>query len=263
MINLQQIQQDTEKYIVAKADFVYQNWHSMSIDTLKDGGADVSTNFDKEIEKEFYELVSKNYPDFGFRGEEFPELNKDGDYIWMIDPIDGTKFFAAGIPMWSTTVALVGPDDNAIIGIIYNPISKQLYSASKGNGAYLNGKQIFLTKETDIQKLQVTIDLSATKLGEFDFTDRCHRTIDVLEKSFYRARMLGSGALSLAWLSQGFFGAFVDPIRPKAKLVDIAGGICIATEAGAEVSKTEVEKDIYDIIVARKEVVEEIQKLLN
>jgi myo-inositol-1(or 4)-monophosphatase len=261
-MDIQQIQKDIEKFIVTKGDFVYDNWHRMSIDKLKDGGADVSTNFDREIEKEFYDLVSREYSEFGFRGEELPELNKDGEYTWMIDPIDGTKFFAAGVPLWSNTVALVDSNNEALIGIIYNPISKQLYSASKGNGAYLNGKQIFLTKETDIQKLQVSIDLSSTKQGEYDFTDRCHKSIDMLERNFYRARLLGSGALSLAWLAQGFFGAFVDPVRTKEKMVDIAGGLCIAKEAGAIIDRIEVEKDIFDTIVARKEVVEQIKKLL-
>lgn len=262
-MDYKRIQADAEKFIVEHGNYVFDNWHNMNIDTLKDGGADVSTNFDKEVEQKFYEYVSTNYPDFGFEGEENAELNKTGEYTWMIDPIDGTKFFAAGIPLWCVTISLVDQNNNGVVGLIYNPVSKQLYSASQRNGAFLNGKQIYLTQETDIKKLQVNIDLSSTSIGEYDFTDECHRIIDVLERNFYRARMLGSGALSLAWLAQGFFGAFVDPVRPTSKMVDIAGGVCIAREAGATVETIEIESGIFNTIVAREGIVNQVRELLN
>lgn len=262
-MDLKKILAEVSEFVREKGDYVYNNWHNMTIDKLKDNGADVCTNFDKEVEKVFHDYVAVNYPDYGFRGEENPEYNKDGEYVWMIDPIDGTKFFAAGIPLWCLTLALVDKGGDGLLGVIYNPISKQLYSASKNNGAYLNGSKIELGKEADITKLQVSIDISATKLGELDFTDRCNTIVTRLENNFYRARLLGSGATSLAWLSQGFFGAFVDPVRPTAKLVDTAGGLCIAKEAGAEIVRSEIEPGVFQTIVAREKVVNRILEIID
>ncbi|KXK26445.1 MAG: Inositol-1-monophosphatase [candidate division WS6 bacterium OLB20] len=264
--NKKEIAKLAADFLVKEGDRVNKNWTSMTITDLKDGGADVSTNFDREIEKNFYDFISKHFPDDGFIGEEFPELQKDGEDIWMIDPIDGTKFFAAGIPLWSTTVSRIKKGQSlADIGVVYNPVSEQLYIASEGNGTTLNGVPVFLKEETDITKLQVSIDVSATSVGESDFTDEVHRMIDILERNFYRARMLGSGALSLAWLAQGFFGAFVDPVREEKKLVDIAGGLLIAKEAGAEIRHHQFSDNssVHYHFVARPEVLDQLEQLLK
>jgi len=261
--NKNQIAQLAADFLKQEGDRVNNAWTEMSVVDLKDGGADVTTNFDREIEKNFYEYISTHFPDDGFIGEEFPELRKDGEYTWMIDPIDGTKFFAAGIPLWSTTIARVKRNEPvADIGIVYNPVSEQLYIASEGNGVTLNGHQISINPVTDITKLQVSIDVSSTVIGENDFTDDVHKIIDVLERNFYRARMVGSGALSLVWLAQGFFGAFVDPIRKEEKLVDIAGGLLIAQEAGAEVYHHH-RGGVHFHFVAHPQVVKQIVQLLK
>ena len=265
-MNKEEILKDIKEFIRKQGDKTFENWHKFTIAELKDGGRDVSTNFDRSIEQEFHDYVMEKYPDFGFVGEEHEELNKDGDYIWMIDPIDGTKFFVAGVPLWGSTVSLVKKGESiAELGVIYNPVSKQIYHASKGSGAFMNDEQIEMTRETDITKLQMVFDLTATQEGENDFTDEIHNELNTLEKRFYRTRMIGNGAFGLAWLAQGFFGAFVDPIRRKEKLVDISAGLLIATEAGAVVHSHDVHSDLEIIhnIVARPEVVEQILKILD
>lgn len=250
------------EFIVKKGDYVFENWHRMSFDSLKDGGADVTTNFDKEIEKDFSDFVYKNFPDHGFMGEEFDELKREGEYTWFIDPIDGTKFFANSIPFWSVTASLI-KDGEPVLGIIYSPTSKKLYTAYEGGGAWVNDDRINLTNGVDISKLQACVDLAKTDFEWKDYTDDVMQISTKLAKDFYRIRMLGNGALSLAWLAQGFFGAFVDVIRPEKKFVDITGGLIIAKEAGAEIAKIDLGHDCYRMIVARPEVVDQIRWVLD
>ncbi|MCA9386138.1 hypothetical protein KC717_05820, partial [Candidatus Dojkabacteria bacterium] len=154
-----------------------------------------------------------------------------------MDPIDRTKFFAAGIPSWVVTIALTKGEEGKL-GFIYNPNSQQLYSAIQGEGAYLNNERIELNKELDPAKLQVAID-TFQKFDDEDFYQEILTLNNKLVDTFYRVRALGTGALSLAWLSQGFFGAYVDYARKTSKQIDVVGGLLIASEAGAIEEKWE------------------------
>jgi len=244
-------------FIIRVGDEALTSWEDLGIEKHADG-VDVTTSTDIKIEHEFYNFIQKHFPDHGFRGEELGELNRDGEYIWQIDPIDGTKYYAQQVPFWTVTIALT-KNNKPILGMIYNPISKQLHHASKGNGAYLNNKRISLSPEIDIKKLQISVDIA---LSEEYFTRKAKLTavIEELFSSVYRVRIIGAGAISLAWLAQGFFGAFVNPYRPGKKIVDVSGGLIIAEEAGAEIYQEKLtgENDLYNILVARSEVLEKL-----
>jgi myo-inositol-1(or 4)-monophosphatase len=251
------------EFVKSAGDSALVNWNNISIEKHIDG-VDVTTSTDKKIEKDFFEFVQKNFPETGFKGEEFQELNKEGEYYWMIDPIDGTKFYAAEIPFWTVTVALVYKDE-PVVGIIYNPVSNQLYSAIKGKGAYLNGKQIHVTSESNISKVQVSLDMAINSEQFIERSEKITQMLDRLYASVYRVRSLGAGAISLSWLAQGFFGAFVDPYRKSSKFVDVYGGLLIAQEAGAVVykHKLEGEEDLYSSIVGNKEIVEQLIPIIE
>lgn len=96
-------------------------------------------------------------------------------------------------------------NDERVYGCIYNPVSKQLYTAIRGQGAYLNGKKIMVTDKTDISKVQISVDYGGTIIGDVDLTKETLHLYTELQKNCYRLRTIGSGALSLAWLAQGFF----------------------------------------------------------
>lgn len=261
-INLEDIFIEGKKFILQNGDYVYNNWDKLIIESEKDAGSDVSTNFDKKIEKDFRDLMLSKFPQIGIRGEEFEDFLPDSEYVWNIDPIDGTKFFAKGIPFWSITISLLH-FGKPILGLVYNPVSKQLYSAIKGGGAFLNDKKIFVSEETDLAKLQVNFDLA---LGKNDFVNE---SLDVLEifsnlaKNCYRIRMIGNGAYSLAWLAQGLFGVYVDVMRHERKLVDVQAGFLLALEAGAEIYEEDLGDGYKRFVVARKEVLEEVLRIIN
>lgn len=106
---------------------------------------DVVTKYDLMAEKIIVETITKSYSNFNILAEEKSTINKDSIYTWIIDPIDGTRNYSRGIPLFMITLALAKKND-VIMCACYNPISKEFYFAKKGAGAYLNGKQIYVSK---------------------------------------------------------------------------------------------------------------------
>lgn len=248
-------------------DDAKEHWGSASIAETHHGGADISTDVDKKLELKFYNSVQESYPEFGFKGEEFPELNRSGDYTWLIDPIDGSKYYALGIPLWCTTMALVDSTGKPVVGVVYNPVSSQMYTAIVGQGAFLNGTRLAISDSKfaglSLAKRQLVWDTVIN--FEIDSAETIEHLTEInkrFQKNVYRLRFLGSGPLSLCWLAQGFFAAFVDIYRDPAKYVDIAAGVLIAEEAGAVVERRELgEREFF--VVAEPRYLPEITRLVE
>ncbi len=103
---------------------------------------DLVTQADYAVSDFLIEVISKAYPEHGIYSEELSEvINPKSDYLWMIDPIDGTRNFANHIPFWCTLVALWHKEE-LVLGAAYNPVADQLFFAEKGKGATFNGKSI-------------------------------------------------------------------------------------------------------------------------
>lgn len=253
-----------EDFLVAEGQKIISGWMNISIAKTKDSGKDVVTNFDISIERGFSELIAEHFPDHGFLGEDCPELFREGKdgYVWEIDSIDGTKFFAAGVPLWCMTIWLK-KNNERIYGCIYNPVSKQLYTAICGRWAYLNGEKIMVTDKTDISKVQVSVDYGGTVIGDIDLTEETLATYSALQRKCYRLRTIWSGALSLAWLAQGFFWLYINPLFHAEKIVDIAGGLLIAQEAGAVFFEKKLAPTVSCIIVGNASLVEQAKKIIG
>ena len=111
----------------------------------KNGNHNIVTKYDIMIEKELKDYLLQMMPDAGFMGEESDALNiANKEYVFIVDPIDGTTNFARNLKSSALSVALL-KDSEPIMGICYNPFINELYEARKGNGAYLNGHQIYVS----------------------------------------------------------------------------------------------------------------------
>ncbi len=245
-----------EQFVKSAGDDALEHWKDFNIIKYKDRGRDLSTNIDLRIEGQFHKFCKTNFPKFGFKGEEFPELTSEGQghYIWQIDPIDGTKNFAKGIPLWSVTASLMR-NDSPVFGIIYNPVTKQMYIAKAGGGAYLNGQPVIIpTDAQDTEYLQLAIDFFMPQPTEQERSKQ-NALLAQLFNSFYRVRALGVGSLSLAWLTQGHFGAYFSWGLTQDKYTDIAAGLIIAQEAGATVRTEDIGNKKRAVAVGSKEVV--------
>lgn len=109
------------------------------------------THGDVEAESIIIETIKKKFPDHGFLGEELGTSEPESEYIWIIDPIDGTKNYMRRIPLFATQIALM-KNDKPILGVSNAPALKELMYAEQGKGSFLNGKSVRVTSTKDLEK---------------------------------------------------------------------------------------------------------------
>ena len=181
---------------------------------------------DEESEKEIRKIILKIFPDHVINGEEKGKIGT-GNIIWHIDPLDGTSNFKNKIPIFCVSIG-VEREGEFIIGVIYNPITNELFSALEGGGAFVNEKKINVNKE-DISNGITVIDAS--------FSGEKGRIKVNLQKEIIkispRLRMIGSNALQLAEISKG---TYVCSVSDHIDTYDFAAGIVIVKEAGGIVT---------------------------
>lgn len=190
---------------------------------------DLLTEVDILSEKNIKEIIRDSFPDHSIMAEESSLEQKDSTMIWHIDPIDGTVNYSQGIPLCAISVAL--QDNNEIVaGVIFNPFSDELYYASKGKGAYLNGNQIYVSQKDKITDgLYVAAFSSAPseeKKEEYDLFGHVNDTTRGVLR-------IGSAALALAYLANERIDGF------WAKNLfswDLAAGMILVREAGGKIS---------------------------
>lgn len=130
-------------------DLAYRYFKTQPKVTYKPDNSPV-TKADIETEKLIRKIISKKFPEHGFIGEESGKNKESTKYVWVVDPIDGTKQFIRGIPFWTTLVALL-ENGKPILGIAYSPVTDELFTAQKGKGTYLNGKRVHVSKISDLR----------------------------------------------------------------------------------------------------------------
>ncbi len=117
------------------------------------------TEADTEINYLVIKRINETYPEHSIYGEERSEIKANSKYIWVCDPIDGTIAFSCGLPIFVFSIALVDQSDGQpILGLINDPIMKTMYWAYKGNGAYRNGKEIFVSNEVTLKNTYAVIN---------------------------------------------------------------------------------------------------------
>lgn len=202
--------------------------------TNKEGINNLVTEADHASEKAIIETIREEYPDHSILCEESGEMHTDSEYKWIIDPIDGTVNYAHGIPICCVSIGLEF-HGNLIMGAVYNPFMKEFFFAEKGKGASLNGEEIKVSGQTDVERSCVVTGFPYTYL------DVPNGPLDVFNRFIRRGvpvRRLGSAALDLCWVAAGRFDAFYEH---KLQPWDSAAGVVILEEAGGKVTNYEGE----------------------
>ena len=104
----------------------------------KEGRANLVTDVDVLAEKTVIGVLQSEYPDFNILSEESPAVARDSQFTWVIDPLDGTNNYVHGVPFICVSIGLALGQE-AVLGVIYDPVRKELFTARKGHGASLNG----------------------------------------------------------------------------------------------------------------------------
>jgi len=204
------------------------NIHGIREITYK-GDINLATEMDMRSERAIVEILLAAFPDHGILAEEETTIRNDSGFMWIIDPLDGTTNYAHGYPCFSVSIALERQGE-IILGVVYDPMRNELFSAEKGKGAYLNGNNIHVSAvDTLIKSLLATGFPYDRKVSEKNNMDFFH---DLLMAS-QEVRRDGSAALDLCSVASGRFDGFWEL---KLKPWDVAAGSLIVHEAGGMVS---------------------------
>lgn len=228
----------------------------------KHDGVDVVTQVDNQIEQMLFDVVKSNFPEDGFWGEENEELRNDQEYTWYVDPIDGTKYYAAGIPLWSISVARVKRGEKIpVFSTIYIAKEKNLFYALKGEGAYLNNIKLENKTANPIEKTILAFDFSPSEnKGVNNFV---YEKFPILLKNFYRVRFFGVGTLNVAWTVTAFFGCFIKYLQGSKQFNDVVAGLLIAKEAGLKVDFETLENGLDRIIICPDENYQKVLEIIK
>ncbi|UCH80876.1 MAG: inositol monophosphatase [Nitrospiraceae bacterium] len=191
--------------------------------------SDFVTRVDKESEDLILSTIKKKHPGHQFLAEETIKDDEHTEYRWIIDPLDGTTNFIHGYPVFSISIALEYKG-TIILGLVHDPLREEIFTAEKGNGAFLNGHPVHISSINDLGN-----SLIATGFP-FRNRDMIDRYLALFKNVFNQVsdiRRAGSAALDFAHLAcgrcDGFFELGLSPW-------DMAAGSILITEAGGVVS---------------------------
>lgn len=196
---------------------------------------DFVTVIDKKSEDNILKYIRKNFPNHGIQAEE-SGASASRESVWIIDPLDGTSNYIHQIPMFSVSIALL--DKTGLrVGVIYDPVHKELYTSERGKGAFLNGKKIRVTKTPTLSDSLVSTGIPFRARERFDEYIESLRQISLGSVGLRRG---GSAALDMAYVACGRFDGFWElDLSPW----DIAAGALLVEEAGGIVTDMWGRKD--------------------
>jgi myo-inositol-1(or 4)-monophosphatase len=225
---------DAGKYILSNIGKVRQ----VSFKSIQ---SNLVTEVDKKSEEIIIKTLQSDFPDFDILAEESgASSTKNSEFMWVIDPLDGTTNFAHGLPIFSISIGLIKGNE-VIVGVIYDPTRDQLFTAEKGKGAFLNGQKLSVSKTKDIKKALL---VTGFPYNVEENPDHCFERFVIMTKHSRAVRRLGSAALDFAYVAAGIFDGFWEV---KLNPWDIAAGLLLVKEAGGKVTNFKGEEsDIFN-----------------
>jgi len=181
------------------------------------------TTADHAADSLLKEMLTESCPDYGWLSEETVDspdrLSKER--VWVVDPLDGTKEFIEGVPQFVVSIAIV-ENGEPVVGVLYNPVTKDTFAAAKGEGAFLNDKPIHCVTKDSVGDMVILNSRSETRRGLWE----------PFANTFRELRAIGSVAYKLGLTAAGKADIFAS-LRPKNEW-DICAGNCIINEAGGK-----------------------------
>ena len=189
---------------------------------------DFVSEVDRTAEREIIQVIKYAYPDHSIIAEESGE-HQGNDYTWIIDPLDGTTNYLHGYPQYAVSIALKHKGKTEV-GVVYDPLRDELFTAEKGGGAMLNNRRIRVTKQTELSTALIGTGFPFKYPQHLDAYLSMFKTLTPKTAGIRRA---GSAALDLAYLAAGRLDGFWEI---GLKEWDMAAGILLVQEAGGVVT---------------------------
>jgi myo-inositol-1(or 4)-monophosphatase len=208
-------------------------WYGTFQTFEKGSGGDLVTEIDIAAEKAIFDRVRSTYPDHGTYGEESGGGSplKEG-FVWVVDPVDGTTNFSHRFPFVAVSIGLLY-NGVPVVGVVYNPILKEIFTAIKGGGTLFQGKQVHVST---IQHLPRSLLATGFAYDRRETNDNNYREFCHMTQVSQGVRRAGSAALDLAGVAVGRFDGYWERgLKPW----DIAAGILLVEEAGGKITSYE------------------------
>jgi myo-inositol-1(or 4)-monophosphatase len=194
------------------------------------GPASFVTAADRRADETLRAELEHARPGYSFLGEEGGlHEGTDKTHCWIVDPLDGTLNFLHGIPHFAISIALER-EGTIIAGIVYNPVSDDLFTAERGKGAFLNDRRLRVAARRELSQAVVACALPHPSRGDVILTRNEHAAV---QQKVAGLRRFGAAALDLAWVAAGRLDAYWEHgLSPW----DIAAGVALVREAGGFVT---------------------------
>ena len=231
-----------------------------NLQVLAKGPGDFVTSADKRTEKILIDELQKAHPEYGIITEETGIINKTNlKNRWIIDPIDGTMNFLNGVPQFAISIGYE-EDSEIKCGVIFNPITNEMFCAEKGNGAYLNNSRIRVSSK---KKIKDALLVTGGPKGASKIKDKIFSEYINVSKNVSNVRKFGSAALDMAYVACGRFDGYW---QRELNYWDIAAGIIILKEAGGFVDFFEEDPNLplkKNILATNSIIHEELRGLID
>jgi len=218
------------KYISKLAGEIIRNYFGKNFSVeFKSDIRNLVTQADKESERTIIDFIKKKYPSHGILAEESGSQSTNSNYLWVIDPLDGTSNFAHGLPIFSVSIGLQFKEE-IIMGVIYDIMRDKLYYAEKGSGAFRDNIKLSVSKN---DKIEESFLVTGFPYNINENPENAFEKFIAMIKASRAVRRLGSAAIDFCYLAEGVFDGFWEVhLNPW----DICAGKLLVEEAGGLVT---------------------------
>jgi len=193
---------------------------------------DIKIAADKECQDLIYQILLDHFPKskcIGEEGDSGDLGDPKGEIEWIVDPIDGTMNLAHNIPHFCVSIAArEAATQKILLGVIYDPLRNELFTAERGSGTYLNGVRMKVSTRTKLSEAVLAVGFAKSQ----DSIDHCLKLYQYYGSAARKLRAMGSAALDLAYVATGRLDAYIEQ---GVNLWDVAAGIVLVEEAGGVV----------------------------
>lgn len=209
-----------------------------------EGKNNLVTVMDTASEDLIRKILLERHPGTEFLAEESGGNHELKQLTWVVDPIDGTVNYAHGIPLYCVSIGAV-MNNEPVVGVIYNPNTNEMFTATKGGGAFLNGTRLRVSTNNDIER---SVLVTGFPYNVEDNPFGCIDSFVEIIKMGVPVRRLGSAAIDLAYVAAGRFDAFWEVALHEW---DVAAGSLMVTEAGGTIGSYAPEQPHHPLVIDR------------
>jgi myo-inositol-1(or 4)-monophosphatase len=240
--NPEQLMKETLLFAIREAEKILMHHFGHIVRyEVKENQSSIVTQADFESEMRIKEIVAEKFPDHNFLGEETGFVDRGSEFTWVIDPVDGTSNFAAGLPWFGVIICLL-KDFEPILAGCFLPYYDQLYLAERGKGTTVNGHPVHVSEEKSLKNVLFACSIDYS--DDFEKTEKEGKVLIELVKNVRNFRATNS-LVDYCYTADGRLGGCINQTN---KVWDVAGPDLIIREAGGNVTDIYGQKPDYSVI---------------